>query len=194
MNNTHAQEISQYMNYVLFNLSWYDGVKMRTSKDNPKLKAPPKTGSRPDVSPCSSKSPRPRLVELLWSFGPAYQRWSDSLMTEKTLSPQRLRILGSINDRGPRIMSELKAELGVTATNITALIDSLETDGWVVRQSHPTDRRATVIALSSKAKSDLRLECSAYKERVAELFSDLSDSECKEFMKTLEKLWVRLQG
>jgi DNA-binding MarR family transcriptional regulator len=90
-------------------------------------------------------------------------------------------------------MSELKEELGVTATNITALVDSLEKDGLVVRQAHPTDRRATVIELSSKAKSELALGCTEYKDKVAELFSGLNEGECKEFSKTLEKLWNRLQ-
>lgn len=90
-------------------------------------------------------------------------------------------------------MSELKEELGVTATNITALIDALEEDGLVMRKAHPTDRRATVIEVSPKAKCEVALGCTAYKDRVAELFSDLSESECREFTKTLEKLWTRLQ-
>ena len=149
---------------------------MRTHKENPKQKAPQKSGSKSDTFPCISKSPRHRMVELLWSFGPAFQRWSESLMTEKGLSTQRLRILGSLYDRGPRIMSDLKEELGVTATNITALVDSLEKDGLVVRVPHPSDRRATVIELTEKAKEEKSLSCSGYKERVADLFSDLSDS------------------
>lgn len=91
-------------------------------------------------------------------------------------------------------MSELKDELGVTATNITALVDALEKDELVVRKDHPTDRRATVIELSPKAKAELIPECSAHKERVAELFSDLSEKECKELTSTLENLWGRLQG
>ena len=121
------------------------------------LKAIPplKNGKKSAVSPCISKLPRHRMVELLWSFAPAYQRWSESLLVEKGLSPQRLRILGSIHERGPRIMSELKKELGVTATNVTALVDSLEKDGLVVRKRHPTDRRATVIELSDKVMTEL---------------------------------------
>lgn len=114
-------------------------------------------------------------------------------MTEKGLSPQRLRILHSLHERGPRIMSDLKEELGVTATNITALVDTLEEDGFVVRKPHPDDRRATIIELSSKAESGINLGCTEYKSKVADLLSDLSESECKEFMKTLEKLWDRLQ-
>jgi DNA-binding MarR family transcriptional regulator len=153
-----------------------------------------KARERSPVSPCISKLPRHRLVELLWSFAPAYQRWSESLLVEKGLSPQRLRILSSIHERGPRIMRELKKELGVTATNVTALVDSLEKDGLVVRTRHPTDRRATVIELSDKVMTELSPRCSEYKEQVAELFSDLSESECKAFVKMLEKLWSRLQG
>ena len=155
---------------------------------------PSRIKGKSSVSPCISKLPRHRLVELLWSFAPAYQRWSESLLVEKGLSPQRLRILGSIHERGPRIMSELKKELGVTATNVTALVDSLEKDGLVVRTRHPTDRRATVIELSDKVMTELSPRCTEYKEQVAELFSDLSDNECKAFVKTLEKLWSRLQG
>lgn len=151
--------------------------------------------SKLGTHPCASSScPKHRLVELLWSFGPAFQRWSESRMTDKKLSTQRLRILGSLHDRGPRIMCDLKEELGVTATNITALVDSLEADGLVSRRAHPTDRRATVIELSAKAKSELKLGCKAYKDRVAELFSELSESECRDFTRTLEKLWNRLQG
>jgi DNA-binding MarR family transcriptional regulator len=163
---------------------------MKRTKAAPRVKAK-ETSS---VSPCISTLPRHRLVELLWSFAPAYQRWSESLLVEKGLSPQRLRILGSIHERGPRIMSDLKKELGVTATNVTALVDSLEKDGLVVRRRHPTDRRATVIELSDKVMTELSPRCTEYKEQVAELFSELSEQECKAFVKTLEKLWGRLQG
>lgn len=105
-------------------------------------------------------SSRHRMVELLWSFAPAYQRWSESLLVEKGLSPQWLRILGSIHERSPRIMSDLKKELGVTATNVTALVDSLEKDGLVVQRRHPTDRRTTVIE-----RSDLNLPCGLTTDR-----------------------------
>lgn len=114
-------------------------------------------------------------------------------MADKQISPQRLRILTSLYERGPRIMSDLKKELGVTATNVTALIDALEADGLVVRKEHPTDRRATLIELSEQTKRERELLCGEYKTRVAELFSDLSDKECADFTRTLEKLWNRLQ-
>src|ERR1700742_369456 len=73
-----------------------------------------------------------RLVESFWTFWPAFQRWADSQCTQKKLTPQRMRILGILSDKGPQIMAELRDQMGVTATNITALVDALEKDGLVV--------------------------------------------------------------
>ena len=92
-------------------------------------------------------------------------------------------------------MSILKEELGVTATNVTALVDSLERDGLVVRRRHPTDRRSHRDRTRTRSLTQLSPRCTGVQEQVAELFSDLSDNECKAFLvKTLEKLWSRLQG
>lgn len=148
---------------------------MRRHKTVPPFKARENSA----VSPCISKLPRHRLVELLWSFAPAYQRWSESLLVEKGLSPQRLRILGSIHERGPRIMRELKKELGVTATNVTALVDSLEKDGLVVRTRHPTDRRATVIELSDKVMGELSLAVRNTKSKSRNCFPILASESVK---------------
>lgn len=88
---------------------------------------------------------------------------------------------------------ELKKDLGATATNVTAFVDSLENDGLVVRRGHPTDRRATVLELSDNVMTELSPCGTENKEPVAELFSDLSEQGCKAFVKTFEKLWSRLQ-
>ena len=115
-------------------------------------------------------------------------------MTDKKLTPQRTRILASLSERGPQIMSELRDQLGVTATNITALIDAMEKDDLVARKPHPTDRRATVIELSAGASKNMSKGCSIYRERVAELFSTLSEKERKELLRMMEALKERLSA
>jgi hypothetical protein len=101
----HAAKHSQYMNDVFMNHLGLKGVaflKYRVcTMKRVKVASRVKAKQRSSVSPCISTLPRHRLVELLWSFAPAYQRWSESLLVEKGLSPQRLRILGSIHERGP---------------------------------------------------------------------------------------------
>lgn len=147
------------------------------------------------------KAPRPsgpassiecRLVETFWGFWPAFQRWADSRAPEGGLTPQRARILAYLHDRGPSIMSELKTRLGVTATNITALVDALEKEGLLRRRPHPNDRRATLLELTPKASRGLTRDCEGYRDRVGELFSNLPDSDQKELLRILVTLRTRL--
>jgi DNA-binding MarR family transcriptional regulator len=84
-------------------------------------------------------------------------------------------------------MSTLKAELGVTATNVTALIDGLERDGLVERRPHPSDRRATLIHARTKK------DCAGYRERVAEVFeTTLTEEERRELLCLLDKILTAL--
>jgi DNA-binding MarR family transcriptional regulator len=129
-----------------------------------------------------------QLVEAFWTFWPAFQRWAESQTHAEKLTPQRTRILVSLADKGPQIMSDLKTELGVTATNITALVDALERDGLVTRKQHPTDRRATIIEITPKATTEVTQGCGAFRERVAELFCVLSENERKDLLRMIETL------
>lgn len=134
-----------------------------------------------------------RLVEMFWNFWPAFQRWSESQTGDRKLTPQRTRILARLQDQGPQIMSSLGEHLGVSATNVTALVDALEKEGLVARKPHPSDRRATVIEITPYAASALSEGCSAYRERVGELFSSLSESDRKDLLRMMGTLRERLE-
>jgi DNA-binding MarR family transcriptional regulator len=135
-----------------------------------------------------------QLVEAFWTFWPAFQRWAESQTHAQKLTPQRTRILVSLDEKGPQIMSDLKTELGVTATNITALVDALEGDGLVVRKQHPTDRRATIIEITPKGSAEISQGCGAFRERVAELFCALSENERKDLLRMIETLRTHLDA
>ena len=90
-------------------------------------------------------------------------------------------------------MASLRDELGVTATNITALVDALEKDQLVVRKAHPSDRRATIIEITEKATKELSKGCAIYREKVAEIFSVLSESERKELLRMMDALKNKLE-
>lgn len=134
-----------------------------------------------------------QLVESFWTFWPAFQRWAESQTTCKTLTPQRTRILAILDEKGPQIMAALRDELGVTATNITALVDALEKDHLVMRKAHPNDRRATIIEITEKATNELAKGCAIYREKVAEVFSVLNESERKELLRMMEALKSKLE-
>jgi DNA-binding MarR family transcriptional regulator len=133
-----------------------------------------------------------RLVEVFWNFWPAFQRWAESHTEGTSLTPQRTRILARLQEKGPQIMSELGEHLGVSATNVTALVDALEKDGFVARKPHPRDRRATIIEITSKASKEFSEGCSAYREKVADLFCSLTEAERKDLLRMMETLKERL--
>jgi DNA-binding MarR family transcriptional regulator len=129
-----------------------------------------------------------QLVQLFWMLSPAFTRWAETHMHQKGLTPQRVRLMALLMENGPMMMSALRDELGVTSTNITALVDALEKDKMVTRRPHKKDRRATMIALTAKAEKKMTENCSEFKERVSEIFSVFSAGEQRQFLIYLERM------
>lgn len=63
--------------------------------------------------------------------------------TTETAALSNLRVVGAL---GPR---ELADRLGLTPSTVTSVVDRLETVGFVERSAHPTDRRMTVVSLTT---------------------------------------------
>lgn len=122
-------------------------------------------------------------------FGPAYFKWMKSCFAESGVSFARMKLLGVLHRAGPKIMSELSEELGVTARNVTALVDALEAEGLVRRVPHATDRRATVIELTSTGtRHGRQMTSGRHMDAIAELFRVLSQTEQQQLLELLEKL------
>lgn len=113
-------------------------------------------------------------------------------MEQQGMTPQRLRLMGLLMDNGPMTMGALSDEMGVTATNITALVDALEKDGLAERKPHPTDRRAIMIQATAKAEKKLSEGCDVFKDRVSELFSDFNKTEQEQFRQYLDRMRAAL--
>ena len=106
----------------------------------------------------------------------------------------RMRLLGTLHCNGPQIMSDISDDLGVTRRNVTALVDALEDEGLVRRTPHATDRRATVIELTSRGAETTDSMYDGHREAVAELFADLSEDERQELVRLLGSLREALQS
>lgn len=130
-----------------------------------------------------------QLLTLFWMLGPAFVRWAESHMERSGFTPKRLYLMGILYEHGPMVMSSLRDRLGVTATNVTALVDALEAEGMVQRRHHPTDRRATIIELTSKAEEEFGSgNCSAFKDRVSRIFDVFSEEEQEQFLDFLLRM------
>jgi DNA-binding MarR family transcriptional regulator len=66
------------------------------------------------------------------------------------LTAARTHLLWVVRHSGPSTQQALASALQVSARNVTGLVDALEKGGFVRREPHPTDRRATLVTLTEQ--------------------------------------------
>src|SRR5262245_46671068 len=135
-------------------------------------------------SPVESNSePALRLVEAHLAFQRAFGRWAQSLVECGGNSPTRMRLLGVLNCKGKQIMGDLGDLLGVTARQVTNLVDALEAEGLVRRTAHPTDRRARFIEITPQGAEQAEAAWKPFQAQVAELFRELPEKDQRELLR-----------
>ncbi|MDR3636103.1 MAG: MarR family winged helix-turn-helix transcriptional regulator [Isosphaeraceae bacterium] len=141
----------------------------------------------------SSPAPGPsdqalRLLEVFHTYERSFARWTQSLIETESPSPARMRLLGVLNCGGPTIMCGLRDELGVSARQVTNLVDALEAEGLVKRTPHASDRRATVVEITAKGAA---LACASWgpmQAKMAAPFGELSADDQRELLRLMELL------
>src|SRR5262245_12321381 len=139
-----------------------------------------------------NSDPALRLAELFPMVGKAFARWAHSMLECAGVSPSRMRLMGVLNCKGRQKMCDLGEELGVTARNVTTLVDGLEEEGLVRRVPHPTDRRATFVELTPQGTEMGCKMFGPFREQMAGLFRELRVADQRELLRLLEALYERL--
>jgi DNA-binding MarR family transcriptional regulator len=95
-------------------------------------------------------------------------------------------------DRAPAGMtlSDVSRRMMVSNGNVTSLVDRLVASGHIVRQVSDTDRRAQVIRLTARGRTEFRAMAAAHEGWIAALFGGLSRKEQAELMRLLAKAKV----
>lgn len=86
---------------------------------------------------------------------------------------------------GPKDLSQL---LGISSASTTILLDRLERSGHIVRQPHPTDRRALVIEPTEDADEEVRATLARMHERMIETAESLDEDDAGVVVKFLHDL------
>ncbi len=144
-------------------------------------------GPPPSLTDLPEAERRLALVAETARFAAVFLRWTEA-RTGDGLPYTRLRLLQTLHCDGPAIMRNLGDQLGVSPRNMTAMVDALEDAGLVVRQPHPTDRRATLVELTSAGRHEAEQVMGPRLEAMAELFEGFSAAEQEAFSTTLRRL------
>lgn len=91
-------------------------------------------------------------------------------------------------ERGRVRMGDLAAALGVTARNITTIVDGLEGEGLLTRQPHPTDRRVILLELTEKGRAHIAQIHTLHRATAERFFAPLDAAERGELLGLLAKV------
>jgi DNA-binding MarR family transcriptional regulator len=136
--------------------------------------------NRPDRDAC-------RAWQLLMRFFFAQREHLPASGAEFALSPIQCHVLHLIEPGRPVAMSRLADTLSCDASNVTGLVDRLESRGLVRRQSSPRDRRVKVLHLTPTGVR-LRAHLLRQMTRGSLPLSRLSRDQQRTLVKILETL------
>lgn len=117
----------------------------------------------------------------------------NSSLGEYGLTPARTHLLWELFHRGPSSQRVLADALGVTARNVTGLVDGLEESGYVTRERHPSDRRTTLVTLTDRGTEVMTQMKKGQEEFARLLFEDLTDREIASLTRGLSHVLDRLR-
>lgn len=103
------------------------------------------------------------------------------------LTVARVHLLWVLGLSGPTTQQSLATELDVTPRNVTGLVDALVDSGHVTRETHPSDRRATLVTpteLGSQTIGDLRR---SHDDLARQLFGQVPARRLADFERTLDE-------
>ena len=109
------------------------------------------------------------------------------------LTVARTHLLWELHRRGPSTQRVLADALGVSPRNITGLVDGLVATGFVTREPHQGDRRATLVSPTAHGtRTASRME--EERAHLAELlFSTMSERQFDGFADGLKLVLTRLR-
>ena len=116
-----------------------------------------------------------------------------SSLAEYDLTPARTHLLWELFHRGPSTQRALADALDVTPRNVTGLVDALEETGYLTREHHPSDRRATLVTLTDRGTEAMTRMQKEHEQFAQVLFADLSDRRLAELTRGLAHVLDRLR-
>jgi DNA-binding MarR family transcriptional regulator len=95
----------------------------------------------PPATASKASSAGARAWELMYEVFRASKPFLEVVAAGFEMTPQQLYALRQLSDQRPLTMSQLATSLGCDASNVTSIVDKLESRGLVERRSADHDRR-----------------------------------------------------
>lgn len=97
-------------------------------------------------------------------------------------------LLINIDEEDGTTVSEVAALLGLKSTSLSRMLNNLERDGLIYRESHLTDKRSVKLYLTDKGKEKRHLARVVVKKFNDYLNTHLSENEHLQLIESLKKI------
>jgi DNA-binding MarR family transcriptional regulator len=114
-------------------------------------------------------------------------------LAQDGLTVSRTHLLWELRRRGPSTQRDLADALKVSARTVTGLVDGLETTGFVTRQPHPTDRRATLVTFTERGVRTVEEMERGQREFARLIFAEMAEERLDCFSGALGEILTRLR-
>ena len=113
----------------------------------------------------------------------------ETRLAEIGLSLPKLAALQRLNDAGGVLpLGQLAGRLSCVKSNVTQLVDRLEADGFVARESDPLDKRCRRAVITEQGRAAREVGARIQREAEERLFAGLSDEERDRLAEIIDKL------
>jgi DNA-binding MarR family transcriptional regulator len=129
-----------------------------------------------------------RLFEVTVVLGELMNR----RLAEHGLTPARAEVVALLHRDGPLTQRQLSQALKCTPRNVTGLIDALEKAGFVARNQHPTDRRATLVTLTDRGQAVAMPWHTDRDQGIDRLLGTTSAADLETFVTVLDRVLTSL--
>ena len=107
------------------------------------------------------------------------------------ITPSQWLAVSAIGE-GARTVKAVAAELSVSSSAATQLIDGLVKAGYVIRSQAKEDKRETELALSKDSEAGIKKVKQQKMDQFEKVFSVLTEKELREFAALMKKLSANL--
>lgn len=130
-----------------------------------------------------------RLLELTVLLG----RDASEGLGRLGLTESRAHVIWELERRGPSTQRALADALGVAPRTITTFIDALVATGFVTREPHPSDRRATLVTFTERGRVTAQTLVEGHGQLARELFDGVPPEALDAFDAGLQHVNRRLR-
>jgi DNA-binding MarR family transcriptional regulator len=111
---------------------------------------------------------------------------------EMNLERSAYGIMCKLADEGPQRLGALASTFGLDPSTITRQVQALEEVGLAIRRTDPSDRRASILDLSTTGREVLDQTRTHRRRRLQQALSDWSEADLEDFARLLSTFNVSL--